>query len=96
MSLQGDQDTSLIDVSRDENDSDPDGKSRTRHLRLHEKLSSPARVRYELPSSFSLNNSPFHHRPLSETLREAAERQGTQSPYSSLSLLHRFVFQHAR
>ncbi len=45
MSLQGDQDTSLIDLSRDDNDSDPDGKSRTRHLRLHEKLSSPSRVR---------------------------------------------------
>ena len=28
---------SLIDLSRDDNDSDPDGKSRTKHLRLHEK-----------------------------------------------------------
>jgi hypothetical protein len=46
MSLQGDQDTSLIDLSRDDNDSEPDGKSRTRHLRLHEKLSSPSRIRY--------------------------------------------------
>jgi len=54
MSLQGDQDTSLLD----ENDSEPESKSRSRHLRLHEKLSSPSRVR-----------------PLSETLREAAERQ---------------------
>jgi hypothetical protein len=49
MSLQGDQDekdSSLIDLSRDDNDSEPDGKSRTRHLRLHEKLSSPSRIRY--------------------------------------------------
>ncbi len=46
MSIQGDQDTSLVDVSRDDNDSDPDGKSRTRHLRLHEKLFSPSRIRY--------------------------------------------------
>jgi hypothetical protein len=49
MSLQGDhdeKDLSLVDLSRDDNDSDPDGKSRTRHLRLHEKLSSPSRIRY--------------------------------------------------
>ncbi|CAF4736459.1 unnamed protein product, partial [Rotaria socialis] len=61
MSLPGDQDDkdlSLIDLSRDDNDSDPDGKSRTKHQRLHEKLSTPSRIR-----------------PLSESLREAAERQ---------------------
>ncbi|CAF1137260.1 unnamed protein product [Adineta steineri] len=61
MSLQGDQDEkdlSLIDFSRDEIDCNPDGKSRTKQLRLHEKLSSPSRFR-----------------PLSETVREAAERQ---------------------
>ncbi|CAF3968819.1 unnamed protein product [Rotaria sp. Silwood2] len=61
MSLPGDQDEkdlSLIDLSRDENDSDLDGKSRTKHQRLYEKLSTPSRIR-----------------PLSETLREAAERQ---------------------
>ncbi|CAF4961785.1 unnamed protein product, partial [Rotaria socialis] len=46
------------DLSRDDNDSDPDGKSRTKHQRLHEKLSTPSRIR-----------------PLSESLREAAERQ---------------------
>ena len=62
MSMQDDRDEkdiSPIDLSRDENDSDPDGKSRTKYLRIHEKLSSPSRIR-----------------PLSETLREAAERQG--------------------
>ncbi|CAF1249522.1 unnamed protein product [Rotaria sp. Silwood1] len=61
MSLPGDQDekdSSLIDLSRDDNDSDFDGKSRTKHQRLYEKLSTPSRIR-----------------PLSETLREAAERQ---------------------
>ncbi|CAF1121133.1 unnamed protein product [Rotaria sordida] len=61
MSLPGDQDekdSSLIDLSRDDNDSDLDGKSRTKHQRLYEKLSTPSRIR-----------------PLSETLREAAERQ---------------------
>ncbi|UJR08302.1 hypothetical protein I4U23_012573 [Adineta vaga] len=61
MSLQDDQedkDLSLIDFSRDEMDFNCDGKSRTKQLRLHEKLSSPSRFR-----------------PLSETLREAAERQ---------------------
>ncbi|CAF3402161.1 unnamed protein product [Rotaria socialis] len=51
-------DMSPNDLSRDDNDSEPDGKSRTKHLRIHEKLSSPSRIR-----------------PLSETLREAAERQ---------------------
>ncbi|CAF1081580.1 unnamed protein product [Adineta ricciae] len=61
MSLQDDQedkDLSMIDFSRDDVDSNLDGKSRTKQLRLHEKLSSPSRFR-----------------PLSETLREAAERQ---------------------
>ncbi|CAF4050504.1 unnamed protein product [Rotaria sordida] len=61
MSLQDDcdeKDISPNDLSRDDNDSEPDGKSRTKHLRIHEKLSSPSRIR-----------------PLSETLREAAERQ---------------------
>ncbi|CAF4715871.1 unnamed protein product, partial [Rotaria socialis] len=65
MSLPGDQDDkdlSLIDLSRDDNDSDPDGKSRTKHQRLHEKLSTPSRIR-----------------PLSESLREAAERQARAS-----------------
>ena len=49
MSAQDDRDekdVSPIDLSRDENDSDPDGKSRTKHLRIHEKLSSPSRIRY--------------------------------------------------
>ena len=49
MSMQDDRDEkdiSPIDLSRDENDSDPDGKSRTKHLRIHEKLSSPSRIRY--------------------------------------------------
>ena len=46
MSLEGDQDTSLSDLSRDDNDSNLDGKSRTRHLLLHAKLFSPARVRF--------------------------------------------------
>ncbi|CAF2625926.1 unnamed protein product [Rotaria sp. Silwood2] len=61
MSLQDgcdEKDLSPNDLSRDDNDSEPDGKSRTKHLRIHEKLSSPSRIR-----------------PLSETLREAAERQ---------------------
>ncbi|CAF2174642.1 unnamed protein product [Rotaria magnacalcarata] len=65
MSLPGDQDDkdlSLIDLSRDDNDSDPDGKSRTKHQRLYEKLSTPSRIR-----------------PLSESLREAAERQARAS-----------------
>ena len=49
MSLQDDRDdkdVSPIDLSRDDNDSEPDGKSRTRHLRIHEKLSSPSRIRF--------------------------------------------------
>lgn len=49
MSLQDDRDekdVSPIDLSRDDNDSEPDGKFRTRHLRIHEKLSSPARIRF--------------------------------------------------
>jgi len=49
MSLQGDReekDISSIDLSRDDNDSEPDGKFRTKHLRIHEKLSSPSRIRY--------------------------------------------------
>jgi hypothetical protein len=49
MSLQGDReekDISPIDLSRDDNDSEPDGKSRTKYLRIHEKLSSPSRIRY--------------------------------------------------
>lgn len=48
MSLQDDQedkDLSMIDFSRDEIDSNFDGKSRTKQLRLHEKLSSPSRFR---------------------------------------------------
>jgi hypothetical protein len=51
MSMQDDRDekdVSPIDLSRDENDSDPDGKSRTKYLRIHEKLSSPSRIRYDL------------------------------------------------
>lgn len=79
MSMQDDRDEkdiSPIDLSRDENDSDPDGKSRTKHLRIHEKLSSPSRIRYsDLLLSF-LRSISSVLRPLSETLREAAERQG--------------------
>ncbi|CAF0923481.1 unnamed protein product [Rotaria sp. Silwood1] len=61
MSLHDDgdeKDISPNDLSREDNDSEPDGKSRTKLLRIQEKLSSPSRIR-----------------PLSETLREAAERQ---------------------
>ncbi len=46
MSLQGDQDEKDIDLSRDDNDLNSDGKSRTKQLRLPEKLSSPSRFRY--------------------------------------------------
>lgn len=49
MSLPGDhdeKDSSLIDLSRDENDSDVDGRSRSKQLRLYEKLSTPLRIRY--------------------------------------------------
>jgi hypothetical protein len=49
MSLQEDRDEkdiSPVDLSRDDNDSEPDGKSRTKYLRIHEKLSSPSRIRY--------------------------------------------------
>lgn len=49
MSLPGDQDekdSSLIDLSRDDNDSDLDGKPRSKHQRLYEKLSTPLRIRY--------------------------------------------------
>lgn len=48
MSLQDDQDDkdlSLIDFSREDTDVTLDGKSRTKQLRLHEKLSSPSRFR---------------------------------------------------
>ncbi|CAF0765046.1 unnamed protein product [Didymodactylos carnosus] len=63
MSLQEDRDekdNSPLDgnLSRDENDSEAESKSRNRYIRIHEKLSSPSRVR-----------------PLSESLKEAAERQ---------------------
>jgi hypothetical protein len=78
MSLQDDQDTSLIDLSRDENDSDPDGKFRTRYLRLREKFSSPSRIRY-YPFVIYHPSIIFSSRPLNETLREAAERQGIPS-----------------
>lgn len=48
MSLQDDRDekdVSPIDLSRDDNDSEIEGKSRPKHLRIHEKLSSPSRIR---------------------------------------------------
>ncbi len=83
MSMQDDRDekdVSPIDLSRDENDSDPDGKSRTKHLRIHEKLSSPSRIRY-LFIYWSISNYSIVFclfRPLSETLREADERQGNR------------------
>ena len=49
MSLQDDRDEKDVspnDLSRDDNDSEPDGKCRTKQLRIHEKLSSPSRIRY--------------------------------------------------
>jgi hypothetical protein len=61
MSLQDDhdeKDISPIDLSRDDNDSEPDGKSRTKHHRIHEKLSSPSRIRY---SSLSIPSHPIFY-----------------------------------
>ncbi|CAF2927278.1 unnamed protein product, partial [Rotaria sp. Silwood2] len=49
MSLQDDGDEKDIrpnDLSRGDNDSESDEKSRTKHLRIHEKLLSPSRIRY--------------------------------------------------
>ncbi len=49
MSLQDHRDDkgmSPIDLSRDDNDSEPDGKPRTKTLRIQKKLSSPSRIRY--------------------------------------------------
>lgn len=49
------------DLSREENDSEPDRKSRTKHKRIHEKLSSPSRIRYDNKSIQKTIFNPFKY-----------------------------------